>query len=381
MTIGGLWKWFVVLLVSVGLGVSLGCSKTESQEVKFGAILPLTGDGAPYGTALKKGMDLAIEQVNMKGGINGKRLVVAFEDDRNLPQDGVTAFNKLRSVDKVPMVIGAMFSAVTLAIAPIAQKDKIVLLSPTSSDVSLTSAGDYIFRIYPSDAYDGEFLGNFAFDRLQARKVAVISMQASSTISVSQLFKKVFEGKGGTVVSEETFREGTTDFRAALTKIKQQQQDLVFLPAALKEAALVLRQAKELGASAKFLGISTLFDPKLIELAGNAAEGLLFSSPVFDAASQAPEIRAFADAYKGRYKAEPDILGAYGYDTVNISVAALSNAISGQTTPEAIKDALYKIKDYKGVTGLMSFDSNGDVTKELRIMKVSAGKFVPFLQN
>jgi branched-chain amino acid transport system substrate-binding protein len=376
-----MWKWFVVLLVLAGLGISPGCSKTEIHEIKLGAILPLTGEAAPYGTALKKGMDLAIEQINAKGGISGKRLIVVFEDDRNLPQDGVTAFNKLRSVDKVPMVMGAMFSAVTLAIAPIAEKDKIVLLSPTSSDVSLTSAGDYIFRIYPSDSYDGKFLGDFAFDRLRVRKVAVISMQTSSTIAVSQLFKKVYEGKGGTVVSQETFREGTTDFRAALTKIKQQQQDLVFLPAALREAALILRQAKELGVTSQFLGISTLFDPKLIELAGNAAEGLLFSSPVFDAASSAPEIRTFAEAYKGKYKADPDILGAYGYDTVNISVAALSSASSGQATSEAIKDALYKIKEYKGVTGLMSFDRNGDVTKELRIMKVSARKFVPYSQN
>lgn len=374
-------KRITVWMVSAFFVVTLGCSNTNKQEVKLGAILPLTGDAAPYGSSLKKGMDLAIDELNAKGGINGKKLVVAFEDDRNLPQDGVTAYSKLKSVDKVPMVLGAMFSAVTLAIAPIAERDNVVLLSPTSSDIALTNAGDYIFRIYPSDSYDGDFLGNFAYEKLGARKVAVISMQASSTISVSKMFKKVFEQKGGAIVSEDAFNEGATDYRAILTKLKKQQQDLVFLPAALKESALFLRQAKELGVTARVLGISTLFDPKLIELAGDAAEGVLFSSPAFDATSQAPEIRAFVEAYKSRYTAEPDILGAYGYDTVNIAVVALKSAGASQITAQTIKNGLYKIKDYKGVTGTMGFDDNGDVIKDLKMMTVKNAKFLPYSQN
>lgn len=368
----GTWAALGILLAT------FGCGPAEKGQIIIGAILPLTGDGAPYGTALKKGMDLAIEQVNNKGGINGNRLAVVFEDDRNLPQAGVSAYNKLKSVDKVPMVLGAMFSAVTLAIAPLAERDKIVLLSPTSSDVSLTNAGDYIFRIYPSDSYDGQFLGSFAFDKLGARRVAIVSMQASSTIAVSQLFKKVFQGKGGTIASDDTFREGTTDFRAILTKLKQQQQDVVFVPAALRESALWLRQAKELGVTARFLGISTLFDPQLLKLAGDAANEVMFSSPVFEPTSSTAEIRSFVDAYKTKYGAAPDILGAYGFDTVNVAVDALQRAGGTKTSPEAIKNSLYKIKDYPGVTGQMTFDSNGDVTKELRIMTVRAGQFVPY---
>jgi branched-chain amino acid transport system substrate-binding protein len=277
------------------------------------------------------------------------------------------------------MVIGAMFSSVTLAIAPIAERNKIVLLSPTSSDVSLTNAGDYIFRIYPSDSYDGEFLANVAYEKLGAHKAAIVSMQASSTSAISQLFKKVFEGKGGTIVSDDIFNEGATDYRAILTKLKQQQQDIVFLPAALKESALFLRQAKELSMTPKILGISTLYDPKLIELAGDAAEGVLFSSPIFEPSSQSPEIVTFVEAYKSKHKAAPDILGAYGYDAVNVAVESLKFASSGQITSQSIKSGLYEIKGYKGVTGEMSFDSNGDVTKELKIMTVKGAKFTPFL--
>lgn len=372
-------KKLMALMSLVLVIITLGCGKADNQEIKLGAILPLTGDAAPYGSALKKGMDLAVAEINAVGGIRGKKLTIVFEDDRNLPQDGVTAYNKLVSVDKVPMVIGAMFSSVTLAIAPIAERNKVVLLSPTSSDVLLTNAGDYIFRIYPSDSYDGEFLANFAFDKLGARKAAIVSMQASSTTSISQLFKKLFESKGGAVISGNTFNEGATDYRAILTKIKQQQQDIVFLPAALKESTLFLRQAKELSVKPKILGISTLYDPKLIELAGEAAEGVLFSSPIFDPNSQSPEIVTFVEAYKSKHKAAPDILGAYGYDTVNVAVESLKFASSGQITSQSIKSGLYEIKAYKGVTGEMSFDSNGDVTKELKIMTVKGAKFTPFL--
>lgn len=372
---------FGLLALIVVAVLAIGCERRASQGLKLGAIVPLTGDAAPYGTALKKGMDLAIEEVNAKGGVGGKNVQIVFEDDRNLAQDGVTAFNKLKSVDRVPLVMGAMFSAVTLAIAPIAEKDKVVLLSPTSSDVSLTSAGDYIFRIYPSDAYDGVFLATFAADQLQARKAAILSMQASSTIAVSQLFRTAFEGKGGAVVSEESFKEGTTDFRAVLTKLKDGQQDLVFLPSALREAALLLRQAKELGIKARFLGISTLFDPKLLELAGDAAESVMFSSPVFDPTSEAPQVRAFVSAYKTKYKSDPDILGAYGYDVVNVAVAAAGGAGNESMTADTFKAGLNKIRDFRGATGTMSFDGNGDVTKELRMMAVSAGKFVPFKAN
>jgi len=372
-------KIFTVLIVAVALVTAVvfavNKSKTDGKEIDIGAILPLTGDAGSYGTALKKGMDVAIDGINAQGGINGKKLVVVFEDSQADPAKAVSAFNKLRSVDQVPMVLGDMFSAGTLAIAPIAERNKIVLLSPTASAVDLTKAGDYIFRIYPSDTYDGTYLAQFASDKARAKTVAIMFMQVSSISAVVQVFQSEFEKAGGKVVSYEAYKEGDTDFRSQLAKAKASEPDIIFIPGYLKEMANLLRQAKELGIKTPFLTISTFADPQILALAGDAAEGVKFSSPAFDVKSTTPEMQTFVQMFHKNYNEEPDILAGYGYDVVNIAAQALR--ASGEITPDIIKQALYAIKNYPGVTGKTTFDSNGDVAKKLQMMCVKNGTFVP----
>lgn len=365
----------VVTVVIIGVVFTVNKSKTDTKSVRIGAILPLTGDAGSYGTALKKGMDVALDEINSQGGINGKRLVVVVEDSQADPAKAVSAFNKLRSADGVPMVLGDMFSAGTLAIAPIAERNKIVLLSPSASAVDLTKAGDFIFRIYPSDTYDGTYLAQFAYDKAKAKTVAIVFMQVASISAVVQVFQSEFEKAGGKVVSSEAYKEGDTDFRSQLVKVASADPDIIFIPGYLKEMANLLKQAKELGIKKSFLSISTFADPKILELAGDAAEGVEFSSPAFDANSIAPEMQSFVGKYRKNFNQEPDILAGYGYDVANIAAQALRTATD--MTPDSIKNALYSIKGYPGVTGNTTFDSNGDVVKELRMMCVKNGTFIP----
>ena len=370
-----------LLIVVLGLLIvfPFGCSKKkpEAKEITIGAILPLSGETATYGVALKRGMDLAIDEINARGGIEGRKLAFLFEDSQGEPSNGVNAFNKLARANKVPMVIGDMFSATTLAIAPIAEKQNIVLLSPTASAIDLTNAGDYIFRIYPSDSYDGVYLADFAWSKLKTKTASTIFLQVTSIAAVSQVFGERFESLGGKVLRTESYKEGDSDFKSQLVKANNANPDLIFIPGYLREMAVLLRQAKELGIKKPFLSISTFYDPKILELTGDAAEGVLFSSPAFDLGSDIPEIKDFVMVFKSRYDNQaPDILAGYGYDVVNIAAYALTSAEN--ISPESIKDALYRIKDYPGVTGRTSFDVNGDVVKELRIMQVKNGKFVPY---
>jgi len=371
------WKWLLVLALFVG--AIAGCANktptAKTTPIKIGAILPLSGDSATYGKSLKEGMDLALDQTNKGNGINGRKLVVVYEDDAGKPTSGVNAFNKLISVDKVPMVIGGMFSAVTLAIAPVAESQKIVLLSPTSSAIELTKAGDYIFRIYPSDSYDGVFLADFATNKLKAKRISIIALQAASTSAITQVFSEKYKSHGGEILSTEFYKEGDNDFRGQLMKAEKGNPDVIFIPGYLKEMATLLRQAKELGIKGKFLSISTFYDPKILQLAGNAAEGVIFSSPMFDPKGTAPEVQSLVRAFKRKYGQDPDILAGYGYDVVGVAALALRTR---DTSSESIKRNLYAIKDYPGVTGRTSFDRNGDVTKALRVMQVKNGKFVPF---
>jgi len=372
----------LVALSTLALFVLLSlpsCSKKqpETKEIKIGAILPLSGDNATYGVALRRGMDLAINQINTHSGIEGRKLIVLYEDSRGTPTEGLNAFNKLAKVNKVPMVIGEMFSAPTLAIAPIAEKEKIVLLSPTASATDLTNAGDYIFRIYPSDSYDGVYLANYAWEKLKAKTVSVIYIQVSSIAAVSLVFEKKFESFGGKLLSTESYREGDTDLKSQLIKANSLNPDLIFIPGYLREMALLLKQAKELGIKKTFLSISTFYDTKILEIAGNAAEGVLFSSPAFDTGSDIPEMSKFVSLFKTRYDNQtPDILAGYGFDVINIAAYAIT--IAEEITAENIKASLYQMKTYPGVTGMTSFDSNGDVIKELKIMQVKNGKFVSY---
>lgn len=371
-------KLIIAILILAGalsIALFIILPKSEHKSIKIGAIVPLTGDNAAYGVALKKGMDLAIMEINSNGGVRGKRLDVVFEDDQANPQKGLSAFNKLTIIDKVPMVVGAMFSAVTLAIAPVAERNKIVLLSPTSSATELTNAGDYIFRIYPSDAYDGVFLADFAINKLGAKTASILSIQVASVSAIVNVFKERFLELGGKILNEDTYAEGASDFRTQLIKIKISNPDIVFLPGYLREMAIQLTQAKELGLKKQILTISTLYDPKIFDLARDAADGVIFSTPFYDPESQDSAVRRFVDAFTKQYSEKPDIWAGYGYDSIKISALAIER---GGTNSDKIKQELYKIKGFPGVTGVTTFDKNGDVIKQLRILKVMHGKFIPY---
>lgn len=361
---------FTLLLV-----FSFGCAKKEEKEIKIGAILPLTGDNAVYGTAIQKGIELGLEEINRANGINGRKLIVLFEDDQAEPQKSVAAYRKLTTIDRVPMILGGVFSASTLAVAPLAEKDKVVLLSPTSSAVEITQAGDFIFRVYPSDSYDGVFLGNFATNVLKAKTASILYLQVTSISAITKVFKEQFESSGGKILDVIGYNEGDIDFKTQISRIKKSNPDVVFIPSYIRETAIQLKQIKELGLNKPLLAVSTFNDPKIFELAGNATEGVTFSTPVFDNESEKPHIKKFIEGFSKKYNEKPNIWVGYGYDVVKIACLALEK---GGSNSEAIKNELYKIKDFPGVTGNTTFDQNGDVNKELKIMVAKSKKFIPY---
>ncbi len=362
----------IILIGIVGLLVWKGSAKNKGEEtIKIGAILPLTGDQSSYATQLKKGMDLAVELYNQN---SEKKIEILFEDDHGDAKNAVSAYRKLVDVNNTQLIIGGMFSASTLAIAPAAEKDGKVLLSPTASAIDITEAGDYVFRIYPSDVFDGVFLANFAFDNLEAKNIAIIYEQISSVSAISKKFKEIYSSKGGNIIYESGYTSDITDFTSMLTKLKQAKPDLVFIPGNIVPIANLLNQAKNMGIDSKFMTISTAYDPKIIELSKSAAEGLLFSAPMFDPKGTSPEMQEFYQQYRNKYGEDPDILGGYGYDVVNIAIKAMSNGY----VADNIKNALYQISNYPGVTGNTTFDRNGDVVKELKMMIVKNGEFVQY---
>ncbi len=360
-----------IAIVVITAGLIVWKSTSSNDAIKIGAILPLTGDESSYAVQLKKGMELAVDLHNQ---ISTKTIEILFEDDQGDAKKALSAYRKLVDANNVQLIIGGMFSSQTLAIAPAAEKDRRVLLSPTASAIDITDAGDYIFRIYPSDVYDGLFLANYAHDSLNAKNVAVIYEQVSSVVAISDKFINVFTSKGGNIVYKSGYSSDISDFTSILMKVKQTKPDVIFIPGNIIPIANILNQARNMGVNTRFLSISTVYDPKIIELTKLSAEGLLFSAPMFDPDGTSSEMQLFNQQYQKKYGVKPDILGGYGYDVVNIAIKSMQHG----TTANIIKDELYKISNYPGVTGNTTFDNNGDVVKDLKMMTIKDGQFVPF---
>jgi len=358
----------VILLIICGL-IWVSCQKkVEEKVVKIGAILPLTGPGAPYGESEKKGMDLAIKHVNARE----HNIKLIYEDSQTNPSVGVSAARKLIQIDKVKVILGALASSVTLAIAPIAEKNEIVLITPGSSNPEISRAGDYIFRLYPSDDYQGKILAEWAI-RSNIKRVAILYVNNDFGKGLMTKFSKVFENKGGEVIIAEAYDQGETNFRSYLTKIGASKAQGLFIIASGQENATILIQAKELGIKTQIFAPDSFKDENVIKTSGYAAEGVICAAPHFGLYDKRAHVRKFVEAYKATYGTEPNVFAAYGYDVVSL-ISSLINQLGYDA--EKIKNALYKIQ-YEGVTGPISFDKNGDLNAEMDLFVVKNGVFIP----
>lgn len=365
----------IILILAALLFAFNGCGKKEENVVKIGAILPLTGEMSSHVQDAKEGIDLAVEIRNNAGGINGKNILVIYEDDRMQPQVGASAFEKLTTVDQVQVVLGGIGSSVALAIAPIAERKSVVFISPTASNPKLTYAGDYIFRNWPSDNFEGGTMAEAAYNKLKLKNIAILYVNNDFGEGLKSIFRKKFEGLGGKIFAEQKYDQGDNDFRTQLLKIKSEKVETVYLPGYYQEISKILRQAREMRINALFLSTSPIEDPKLLKLAGDTAEGIIYTRPSFDPEHPNEEYKKFSSAFKQKYGREPGIAAAQCYDAANIIFFSIEQ---GGERGEEIQKAMSAVKNFSGVTGTTSFDEYGDVEKKITLFTVMNGEFVPF---
>ena len=345
----------VVIILVVGFIFIQTQKKKEPEVIKIGASLPLTGEVASYGIRAQRGIEIAVDEINAKGGIRKRKIKVIFEDDRNDPKTGVSIITKFATVDKVPVVIGSAGSTVSLAMAPVANQKKVVLLSPISSSTKLTTeGGPYFFRVCPADNAQAKILAKWVLEEGYT-KVALIYTNNSWGKPLAETFKKYFEEHGGQVVVNEAVEEKSTDMRAQLSKVRASGVKAIVSPTYPIEGGNLVKQAKELGINVKFFGGDNWDAPEFLTAAGDAAEGVFFVDP---AEPRGPVFDAFADKYKERYGENPDINAAFGYDALYAIVKAME--IAKKLDGPSIRDALYKVS-FEGATGKIEFDQNGDI--------------------
>jgi branched-chain amino acid transport system substrate-binding protein len=348
----------------------VGCSSTKDSK-KLGVLLSLTGPGAQYGRMVLDGIDLAVAELNARPGAVKWTSVV--EDDATDPRVGFNAAQKLLEVDRVQGLVGPIASSVALTVAPLAGKQKILLLSPAASTPLLSGINPFVFRIYPSDTYDGAFLAKAARNRLQLSNVAILYINNDFGAGLQKTFTKTFESLGGRITGRETFNQGAASFRTQLTILSKPPPDGVFLIATVNDYIVALRQMRELGLRARVLAPITFDDPEIPAQVGSAAEGVMYSRPAFDPKSGEAGVANFVQSYRKKFGKEPSILNALGYDSANIMVKTLESHPGGGDAAQAALRAMV----YDGATGRIIFDANGDVLKDLQLLEIRSGKAVP----
>lgn len=364
----------IIIIIIVAVGIWYGVSRKPTETIKIGAILPLTGKAASYGESAKAALDLALEEINKEGGTKRRMIELIYEDSQGQPQIGVTAANKLITLDGVKIILGPVMSSVTLAVAPIAEGNKVILISVSSSP-DITYAGDYIFRNREKATHQSEKMAEFLFNELGIKEIATLYMNDDTGKGHHSTLVENFEKLGGKILLSETYEPGSVDFRTNLTKIKAVNPKVVHLASKPKDMGLILKQAKELGLEAQFVSTSGGEGKEVIELAGEAAEGLIYTYPSGD-----PDDFRVADFYRKyeeAYKKGQKEWGALSYDSLKI-IAVVIEKCKDPADTTCLKEKLYQVKEYYGASGKTSFDEYGDAKKEVILKTIKNGQFVSY---
>ena len=359
-------------LVGTAALVSCGGDQGQANEIVIGEYGSLTGTTATFGISTRNGIDMAIKEVNDAGGVLGRQVRVIVEDDQGRPEEAQTVVTKLIARDKVVAILGEVASSRTLAAAPVAQNAGIPMITPSSTNPAVTQVGDYIFRVCFIDPFQGLVMAKFTANSLHMTKVAVLrDIKNDYSVGLADVFIENFKNLGGTIVADESYSEGDTDFSAQLTSLRSKGPEAIFVPGYYTEVGLIARQAKSLGIKAPLLGGDGWDSPSLIEIGGEALEGSYFSNH-YSVDDPSPSIQKFVTAYRAKYGETPDALAGLGYDAAMLLFDAITRANS--TDPKAIRDALAQTKDFAGMTGTITLDENRNAVKPAVVLQVKDGK-------
>jgi branched-chain amino acid transport system substrate-binding protein len=345
---------------------------TPADTILIGEVGSLTGAQATFGISTQRGVELAINEVNAAGGVNGKKVAVRVYDDQGKPEEAANAVTRLIAQDGVKVILGEVASTNSLAMAPKAQAAQVPMITPSSTNPKVTEVGDFIFRVCFIDPFQGLVMAKFARENLKANTAAILKDQKSDySIGLTEVFDAKFAEFGGKIVGIEAYGQGDTDFRAQLTALKKHKPDVIFIPGYYTDVGLIARQARELGIKATLLGGDGWESEKLFELGGSAIEGSYYSNH-YSVEDPAPHIQRFLENYKKAYGVEPDSLAALGYDAAMVAVDAMKRA--PDLTGPALRDAIAQTKEFQGIAGKITLDDKRNAVKPAVVLQVAEGK-------
>jgi len=382
-----IWAITVIVIIVIG-GVILWLLNmptptikpiNQKQVVKIGFVAPFTGDAATYGEFALKAFKLGLEDFNTSHP--NLNFEVIYEDGKCDPKEAVAAANKLINVDGVRYIIGGFCSGETLAMAPIAESNKVIMLSPASGSPDITKAGDYIFRNLASDDYTAKTLAKIAIANGD-KQIGLITENKDYPQTLKKAFSNYFSSQGGEVKADEVFNSNVTDFRTIITKFKGQNiKNIYLLTQTYQIAILVLRQMKELGYEPKIYTSESIINEEAFKAYDPAfkslLEGAIATQPKLDVNN--PKTSKMLAEFTAKYGSTegplPPIYLATDYDAPFLLGEAIINA---GNTPDQVKSYFYKLKNWQGTVGNFSFDENGDSVTDVSAIAVVDGKIVPW---
>jgi branched-chain amino acid transport system substrate-binding protein len=351
-----------------------GPSESTGDTIKIGVYGDMTGPTSSFGQSTKNGIDLAVEEINAAGGVNGKKLLVVSEDDQGRPEQAKTVVSKLLSQDKVQALLGEVASTNSLAAAPVAQEAKIPMITPSSTNTKVTEVGDFISRVCFIDPFQGSVMAKFSANTLKAKTAAILGdVNSDYSKGLTQSFEEEFTRLGGKVVAKEAYTQTDPDFKGQLTKIRNLNPDVIYVPGYYGQVGIIARQARELGMNMPLMGGDGWDSPEIWKLGGDALKNTFISNH-YSAENPAPEIQNFVKAYQAKYKVVPDSLAALAYDAAKVLADAIKRA--GGTESTKLRDAINATKDFPGVTGKITLDAKRNAVKPAVVLELvpSEGK-------
>lgn len=377
------WKKFAtaalaaMVCASVMAGCGGGAKKEDAKEIKIGASFELTGNVAMYGKNILSGVKMSIDEVNAKGGVLGKKIVIIESDNKSEPSESGNSITKLVTQDKVIAVIGPATSGCVAAGSPITAANKIPHIAPSGTAPGLTvengKVKPFMFRACFIDPFQGTVMANFAAKELGMKRAAIMVDNTSDySKGLATFFKQNFEANGCAVVAEEAYLQKDTDFKSTLTKIKAADPDMLYIPGYYQEVGLIIKQAREIGLNIAIAGGDGWDSAKLPEIAGKEALNGTFFCNLYSPNDTSDLNKNFVAEYKKMFKSEPDVFAALSHDSAMAIVKAIEDAKSAD--PVKIAQAMAKIKDLQGVTGATTFDDKHNPIKSAVIIEHVDGK-------
>lgn len=379
LALAGLMTFSLTGCGSKSTGADGNADSNGAAEIKVGGNFELSGDVSTYGNSVMNSIKLAFDEINAKGGVLGKKLVLVERDNKSDTTESTSISTSLAGDSSIVALIGPVSSGPTMAASQPAIDNKIPLLTPTATNPNVTvdpntgKVKEYIFRSCFLDSFQGQGTAKFASEELKAKKAAIlVDNKSEYSKGLAKSFEETFTKAGGTIVGTEAFLSEENDFRAILTKVRNQQPDVIFVPAYYNAAGKIVKQARELGINVPLIGSDGWDSPQLVEIAGAAALNNTYFINHYTPEDKDPKVQAFVQAYKQKHNQTPDALAALGYDAAYILADAIKT--SGDASPEKIKEALANVKDFQGITGVVTLDEKHNPIKSAVIIEMKDGK-------